>query len=108
MSVYQEHDDDDEDADHEAPDDADVYAHGGASGVDDTFDEAFDDASVDTVRCPYCGKAVYEQAEVCHHCKSYLSIEDRPPRKPTWVVVAVLLCLLGILVGWLFTKPFSG
>lgn len=90
------YEDDDDELDHEAPDDFDTD-DGGKSA----------DASVDTIPCPYCGKAVYEQAELCPHCRSYLSVEDRPLRKPLWLVLAVIACLLAVLVGWLFTKPFS-
>ena len=84
----------DEDDDREAPDDSDTEGSG-----------EFDDASVDTIECPYCGKAVYEQAELCHHCGSYLSIEDSAPRRSVWIIVVVIVCLIMVLVGWVFTKP---
>ena len=75
---------------------------------DDSLDENDDpaDADVDESEhaegdhCPYCRKLIYEQAEVCPHCGSYLSREDVPNRKPLWMVTVVVLCLAAILLGW--------
>ena len=81
--------------------------------ADDPLDDAEDpsdadvgdeDDEVDTHRCPHCRKMVYEQAEVCPHCGSYIGVEDAPPRKSWWFVITVLLCLAAIIVGWVFTR----
>jgi hypothetical protein len=82
---------DDDSIDREAPD---------ASDVGDEEDE--------TVPCPYCGKAVHEQAEICHHCGSYISGEDAPLTKPAWFSAAAVLALFGMfgagLLIWLISR----
>src|SRR5262249_31974073 len=48
------------------------------------------DDEVEEVPCPYCGEPVYEQAEICPHCRSYVSREDAPRRPvPRWIWVGV-------------------
>jgi hypothetical protein len=51
------------------------------------------------VECLYCRKFVHEEAPRCHHCGNYHSREDAPSRKPWWLVIGVLVCLLLILFG---------
>ncbi len=79
---------------------------------DDDNDEDFDDPqtpeladvdedSVDTERCPGCGKAVYEEAEICPHCRNYISREDSlPPRKPIWIIIVAVAALVAVIVVW--------
>ena len=87
-------DDDDED-------DADDAA---LSDRDDPDPSDQDDGDGDeygeTVPCPYCGKAVHEQAEVCSHCRNFISREDAPHgrRLKWWVWLAVVLCLVALLL----------
>ena len=91
---YHEEDEDDED-DRDLPQAADM---------DD--EDAEDDGDDDLVPCPYCGKLVYDGAEVCPYCKSYLSAEDAPPsRKPVWLTVGVLVCIALVLLVWVLTHP---
>lgn len=64
-------------------------------------DDAFDEPGI--VACPYCGEDVSEMAELCPHCKSYISHEDAPrPRKPRWFVVTAIVLLVILVVGSLF------
>jgi predicted nucleic acid-binding Zn ribbon protein len=89
--------DDDEDADaadddaaaddREAPDESDVNEN-------DDDDE--------TVPCPYCRKPVYEGAELCPHCRKYLSDEDAPRRRSPLIWTGVILAILGLAGGLLF------
>lgn len=67
----------------------------------DSFDA--DPSSVDTTPCPTCGKHVYEHAQRCPHCHSYISREGAPAarRWPWWIWAGILLALLGSL-PWLF------
>ena len=76
--------------------------------VDHSVDEDpqhYDQRNVDaddyaTMPCPYCGRAMSEFAEVCPHCKSYISREDVPAgRQPWWVLVATALLLAALAVG---------
>ena len=58
-----------------------------------------DDEDDETVPCPYCGAAVYEDAERCPRCENYISREDAPSRLPLWVKLTALVCL-AVAVGW--------
>ncbi len=63
-----------------------------------------DDADEDepTVPCPYCRREIHEDAQRCPYCDQYISAEDAPAgRKPWWIVLGVVLCLLMVL-GWLW------
>lgn len=53
----------------------------------------------ETIPCPYCSRAVYEDAERCPGCGHYLSREDGPSRHPWWLILGVLLCLV-VVLGW--------
>jgi hypothetical protein len=70
---------------------------------DDDFDEpdnAEDDEDDDeTIPCPHCLEPVYEDAERCPACGTYLSREDVPKRHAWWLVIGVLLCL-AVVLGW--------
>ena len=87
MAQVKDHFDEDDDgpgvSDREAPDPSDM---------DDS-----DDEDEDTTPCPYCGKSVYEQAEVCPYCHNYISREDAARRYPWWIWVGIALCLLGVV-----------
>jgi predicted nucleic acid-binding Zn ribbon protein len=76
------HDDDDDDSD---PDSVDM-------------DE---DEGDGTVPCPFCGEAVYEEADVCRHCGNHISSEDVRGRTPIWIVVGVIVCLGVVVFLWL-------
>lgn len=49
------------------------------------------------VKCPYCGKMISEDTEICHLCGSYISEEDSRTPVPGWIWIGVLLGLLGML-----------
>ena len=87
-----EHDRDDDDRDDfdEDPDVADQ---------DSEEDEAL---AGETVPCPFCKKPVFEDADICRHCRNYIGGEDAPPRRVpvlVWVGVALAaLCALTWIV----------
>lgn len=60
-----------------------------------------DDDEPADVPCPYCGRDISEEAEVCPHCRNYVSREDAPQsRRPsTWVTAVVFLLLVAALTG---------
>ena len=49
--------------------------------------------------CPYCGAAVYEEAERCPHCENYISREDAPSSVPLWIKLTALVCRLTAMMG---------
>jgi uncharacterized paraquat-inducible protein A len=70
-------------------------------------DAESDDSPIDddeeTVPCPYCRRAVLEDAERCPYCEQYISQEDAPPTgKSWWIIVAAALCLFGT-AWWIFS-----
>src|SRR5262245_43196254 len=60
-------------------------------------DEPDDDDSAETIPCPYCREPVYEEAQRCPHCGSYVSTKDTPSRRPWWLIVGVVACLAVVL-----------
>ena len=56
-------------------------------------------ASVDLEPCPFCGKAIYEDADICHHCGSFIA-RDTSGIKPYWIVVIALILLAMVLGGF--------
>jgi predicted nucleic acid-binding Zn ribbon protein len=86
--AHRERDEEDDDGDldeRELPDESDMDA----------------DDEPEVVPCPYCGKGVSEEAEVCPHCRNYISREDAPQsaRSSTWVTGVLLLLLVAALTG---------
>ena len=65
---------------------------------DDWEDEAGD--KEDTIPCPYCRQPIHEDSVRCPHCENYLSDEDVPSRKPWWLILGVVVCLL-IVYMWI-------
>jgi predicted nucleic acid-binding Zn ribbon protein len=53
-----------------------------------------DSDSTDTEPCPICGKLIYEQAQTCQHCGNFVSLGHTRNRKPLWIVVGVILCII--------------
>lgn len=54
--------------------------------------------------CPHCGKMIHEEAEWCHHCGSYLSRDDAPPKHvPLWIIVGAA-AVLGVLFFWIMGR----
>jgi hypothetical protein len=68
--------------DREGPDESDT----GAAGESETLP------------CPFCGKAVYESADVCPHCRNFVSFGELPNRKPWWVLAAAVALLTALLL----------
>jgi hypothetical protein len=67
-----------------------------------------DDDEVGDVPCPYCGEPIYEQAELCPHCRSYISREDAPRplgqhRVPVWIWIGAVLVMAAVAT-WVVTK----
>ncbi len=89
MPHYQPQDFDDEDEELENYDDA------------DDSEEDYADDTEPTIACPYCGKEILETTPRCPHCERYISEEDMPPRKKSWlIVIGTALCLY-VVYRWL-------
>lgn len=66
--------------DHELPDESDMDP----SSAD----------SVDLVPCPYCKAMVYEQADVCPECGSFIFHDEESTRRPRWFFITVIICII--------------
>lgn len=73
--------------------------------IDDDSDDdsGFDTSGADddnTLPCPFCGAEIFEDADRCTECGRYLTREEATgDRKPWWLVVGVVICLL-IVLSW--------
>ena len=60
--------------------------------------------SSDEAFCPKCGESIYDQAEYCPKCRSYLSghTSSRPPVesefRKKWIVLVAIIALLAFLL----------
>lgn len=80
-------DEDDED-DRDDPIASDQDPHGGGS----------DDFEI--VACPFCGKSMSDMADICPHCRNFVSREDfGSGRKPLWAVAVTVLLLVALALG---------
>ena len=76
--------------------------------LDDLDDELPDESdtddsdSVDTEPCPFCRKPVYDRSDTCPSCGNFITHLDAPARKPLWFIAAVVICLIVMLVAWIF------
>jgi len=52
--------------------------------------------------CPNCKKIVYEDAERCPHCGQYIAREDAAEGKPPWILVGAAVCLLVVILVWMW------
>lgn len=74
---------------------------------DDEGEDRSDDNA--TVPCPFCGREIYDDAELCPYCKNYISLEEAPrSRKPLWIIVGAIVCLYAVLHGmiWMMINGF--
>ena len=76
-------DDDEEESDDERDDPL-------ASDVDDDPDDP------SLAPCPYCGKLIYDWADRCRHCGSFVSF-DAPPAYRPFLVGGVIAGIIAVL-----------
>jgi hypothetical protein len=73
----------------------------GPDDIDDDEDWGEDPDEETTMPCPRCREPVYDDAERCPYCGSYLTGEDAPDRKPWWLLVGVVASL-SMVAWWIF------
>ena len=74
---------------------------------EEEVDEEEEEAGVGTVPCPYCHRQVYDQAERCPYCESYISQEDVPAeskRNPWWIIFGAL-GVMAVVALWILAGP---
>jgi hypothetical protein len=68
---------------------------------DDPWDDDDANGDDDTLPCPHCRRAIYEDSQRCPHCGNYISEEDvAPARKPWWIILGVL-AVLYVVYRWI-------
>ena len=55
------------------------------------------------VPCPFCGRSIHEDADVCPRCGNFVGATDAPRRVPLFVWVGVVLAGLCVLTWVLLT-----
>lgn len=80
------------------PDDDDWMEESDDGLDEDEFPDENDDVT-ETIPCPACGAAIYEDAEQCPYCGTYVTSQTSPwaGRSWWWIVLAVLGLLATIL-----------
>ena len=53
-----------------------------------------DDDDIPTVPCPYCREDILEDSEQCPRCGMYISKEDAPRDRKSWLWIAVMILAL--------------
>ena len=107
MTHWDDDDDDWDDDDDGADDGDDAHALSAAERPDPSdLDPAADDDQTLLEPCPFCGRAVYEGADVCPGCRNFIGGADEPAaRRPVvgdgrgWSC-ALLGMLVGLLAAW--------
>ena len=67
---------------------------------DDDFDGDFEDESTETLPCPECGAAVYEDAVRCPECGTYITFRAGAwTGRPTWWILLALLGLVAAILA---------
>jgi hypothetical protein len=79
---------------------------------DDSLDEEYDDPEApdeadqdshddpETVRCPFCGREVVEEADLCPRCGNFIGGDDRTTRTHSrWIVVTAVVLLAATALG---------
>ena len=75
-------------------------------------DDSVDDADTpaddrDTIRCPRCRKFIFDDAEQCPYCKTWVTTEQKAGQKPIWFIVTAIICLV-MLILWALRGYISG
>ena len=67
-------------------------------------DDGDDDEQTETVLCPRCGTELYEDADYCPNCQTYITVQPNAwSGRPFWWI---LLGLLGVLAAVLTLAGF--
>ena len=43
---------------------------------------------------------VYEDTEQCPHCGEYISLEDTPLSRRSWIVIGIIVMLILVMLFW--------
>src|SRR5687768_3780594 len=87
-STYDDEDEDDDDEvdDREDPDPSDQ--------------DASDDEDEDTLPCPFCGKPVYEGADVCPYCRNFITFDTPGRSRKRWALIGGVLALVAAIMAY--------
>src|SRR3954452_24133862 len=86
-------------------------ARGGGGARDDSWDRDSPDIAditpddLNTVRCGRCKKFIFEDSVRCRYCK-HLQLEEQAQKKPLWIIIAAVLCIIGFTF-WLLVGVFD-
>ena len=84
MTVYGEDEEEDDGDDREDPDPSDQD----------------DDDEGDTRPCPFCHKPVYEHADICPHCRNFITFDESGYPRKLWFLAGVVLALGVVIMAY--------
>jgi predicted nucleic acid-binding Zn ribbon protein len=74
-----------------------------AADMDPSSDD--DDAGGDTEPCPFCGKLIWDNADLCSHCGNFVAFPEQAPReRPIWFWIALVLAFVVICLSALLYR----
>ena len=85
-----EDDEGEEDDDREDPDPSDQ----------DSSDDDDEKGDEDTFACPFCNKPVYEGADVCPHCRNFITFSEGKTYRKLWVALGGVLALAAAIMAY--------
>ena len=68
---------------------------------DDAFEDGPDDDDAETVACPHCGRQMIEDSPRCPYCERYISDEDAPRARKSWLIIVGTLLALYAVYHWI-------
>ena len=64
-----------------------------------------DDDGEDTQPCPFCGKAIWEKADLCSHCGNFVAFpEESIQQRPVWFWIALILAFVVVCLSVLLYR----
>ncbi len=73
----------------------------GDDEFDDDSDEFAQSDEESTVPCPYCHREILEDSPRCPHCERYISAEDRPRQRKSWLIIVGTLVSFYVVYRWI-------
>jgi hypothetical protein len=64
-----------------------------------------DDDGEDTQPCPFCGKEIWEKADLCSHCGNFVAFpEVTVHHRPVWFWIALVLAIVVVCLSVLLYR----
>ena len=81
-------------------DDDDAHDDDDREDPDPSDQDSSDDEDEDTLTCPFCRKPVYERADICPHCRNFITFDDTKTNRKLWVWIGIVLALAAAIMAY--------